>query len=130
MDKEVHAAASGALPERVYRKLTQAEAEADMLKTVILLSMVTACISFSITEMKLFKGVRERVNKWGRLLGDLFCCSYCFGHWVAFGLVGVYRPRLFSSWLPFDLFLTALVIAWMAAFQSLLLDLLMKRAEK
>ncbi len=52
------------------------------------------------------------------------------GHWVAFGLVAVYRPRLFEGWWLLAYFLTALVIAWLAAFQWAALCWLMDKAGK
>jgi len=97
---------------------------------VLSLSLAAACLSFTFTQAKVFRPLRERIKKRSPFLGDLFCCSYCFGHWVAFALVAVYRPRLFICWWPLDYFLTALLIAWLAAFQCLVLDLLMSRAGK
>ncbi len=54
---------------------------------------------------------------WSVWLGKMACCGYSLGHWVAFGLVTIYRPRLFETWWLLDFFLAALVIAWLAAFQ-------------
>ena len=73
------------------------------MKTLIYLSLVTASISFTITETKLFKSPREWLKKTSPFLGDLFSCGYCFGHWVAFGLVAVYKPKLFEFWWPLDI---------------------------
>lgn len=70
----------------------------------------------------------RQVNQ-SALLGDLVSCPYCFGHWVAFALTAVYKPRLFEVWWPLDYFLTALVIAWLAAFQAALLCLIMEKAK-
>jgi len=99
------------------------------MKTVLLLSLVTAAVSFTVTETKLFEGLRKGAASWRQLLGDLMSCPYCFGHWVAFALTAVYQPRLFEGWWPLDYFLTALVIAWLAAFQSALLCLIMEKAK-
>jgi len=63
-------------------------------------------------------------------LGIFFSCGYCLGHWVAFALVAIYRPRLFEFWWLLDYFLTALVIAWLAAFQWIIMYWLMKLAGK
>jgi hypothetical protein len=63
-------------------------------------------------------------------LGHLVACGYCAGHWVAFCLTALYRPRLFETWPPADYLLTALAIAWLAAFQWAALCWLMKKAEK
>jgi Protein of unknown function (DUF1360) len=100
------------------------------MKLVIYLSFATAAIAFTVTETQLFKSLREWLNKKNRLLGELFTCGYCFGYWVAFALVAIYKPRLFHYWWLLDYFLTAIVIAWFSAFQWLLLCWLMEKAEK
>jgi hypothetical protein len=103
------------------------------MKTILYLSMVCASISFTVTETKLFKPLREGLKKKLPFLGDLFSCGYCFGHWVAFALVAVYRPRLFAaaaSWWWLDYFLTALVMAWLSGLQWALMCWLMDKAGK
>ncbi len=97
---------------------------------VVLLSLVTAGAAFTLCETTLFAGLRAWVKGRSLWLGKLACCGYCLGHWVAFGLVAVYRPRLFAAWWLLDYFLTALVIAWLAAFQWAALGWLMAKAGK
>jgi hypothetical protein len=98
---------------------------------IVYLSFVTASISFTITETKLFERIRNFFNNRSVLLGRLLNCGYCIGHWVAFLLVAIYRPRLFSSFFfLIDYFLTALVIAWISAFQWIVLYYFMKITEK
>jgi len=63
-------------------------------------------------------------------LGELFSCGYCFAHWVSFGLVAIYRPKLFEFWWLLDYFLTALVIAWLAASHWIVLCWLMEKSGK
>ena len=98
--------------------------------SVLLLSLVNASISFTIAETKLLKPVREWMKCRSKLLGELFSCGYCFGHWSAFALTAIYRPCLFQIWRPCDLFMTALVIAWLSAFQWIALCRLMQSAGK
>jgi hypothetical protein len=100
------------------------------MKTVIYLSFVTAAISFTVTETKIFKPLREWLTGKIAFLGELFSCGYCFGHWVAFGLVAVYKPCLFHAWWLLDYFLTAIVIAWLSGIQWALMCLLMDKAGK
>ena len=57
-------------------------------------------------------------------------CGYCLGHWSAFVLTAIYRPRLFHAWWPLGFFLTALVIAWLSAFQWAVLCWLMQKTGK
>jgi hypothetical protein len=95
----------------------------------MLLSVVTASISYTLAETKLFKPLREWALKKGRW-GELLSCGYCLGHWVAFALVAVYQPKLFDVWWPLDYFLTALVIAWLSGFQWVVMCILMGKAGK
>lgn len=96
----------------------------------MLLSLAVASISFTVTEAKLFTRLREWMKSKSNFFGKLFCCGYCLGHWISFAAVAVYRPRLFSVWWPLDYFLTALVIAWLAAFQWAIMCWLMEKTGK
>lgn len=100
------------------------------MEEVFFLSMVDGSISFTVTETKLFNPVREWLKGKSALLGELISCGFCFGHWVAFGFVALYRPRLFDSWWPLDYFLTALIVAWLAGFQWAIMCRLMEKAGK
>jgi hypothetical protein len=98
------------------------------MENVLFLSLVTASISFSVTETKLFKPLREWVKEKSEFLGALLSCGYCFGHWVAFALTAPYRQKLFDLWWMLDYFLTAIVIAWIASFQWAAMCWLMEKA--
>jgi hypothetical protein len=100
------------------------------MMSVIYLSLVTASISFTVTETKLFLPLREWIKKHSSFSGELLTCGCCFGHWVAFALVAIYRPRLFHCWWLLDYFLTALAIAWLAGFQWILMCWLMEKVGK
>lgn len=100
------------------------------MKEVIYLSFVAASISFTVTETKIFMPVREWTKRKNSLLGELLSCGYCFGHWIAFALVAIYQPKLFESWWLLDYFLTAIVVAWLSAFQWILMCMIMEKAEK
>ena len=78
----------------------------------------------------MFMPVREWVKRKNSLLGELISCGYCFGYWVAFVLVAICQPKLFEQWWLLDYFITALVIAWLSAFQWSLMCWLMEKAEK
>ncbi len=95
-----------------------------------LLSFPTACLAYTLSEAALFGWVREHTKAWNQSLGKLVSCGYCSGHWLAFALVAIYRPRLFYAWGPLDYFLTALVIAWLAAFQWVALCWVLGRTGK
>src|SRR5262249_27899045 len=84
---------------------------------VALLSLVTASLSFTLSVAAIGSPIRERSMRLAPWLGKLVGCGYCTGHWIALGLVLIYRPRIFGGWEPLDLVLTALVVGWLAAFQ-------------
>lgn len=96
------------------------------LERAVLLSLVTGSVAFTLSEAVLFKRLRERETWWGKVAS----CGYCLSHWVAFGLVAIYRPRLFDGWWLLDYVLTALAIAWLAGFQWAALCWLMDKAGK
>jgi hypothetical protein len=97
---------------------------------VIFLSLVAASISFTVSESKLFLPLRGWAKKKLAYFGEFLSCGYCLGHWVAFGLVAIYQPRLFNLWWLLDYFLTALVIAWLSAFQWIVMCFLMGKTGK
>lgn len=118
MDKEIHVTTGFTLPQRVH------------MKNVIYLSLVTASLSFTITETKIFEPLREWLKKKNSFLGNLFSCGYCFGHWIAFALTAIYKAKLFDSWWLQDYFFTAVVIAWLAGLQWILMCRVMEKAGK
>ncbi len=97
---------------------------------ILLLSLANAAISFTVAETKLFEPLRQRTKAKSEFFGQLLSCGYCLGCWTALVLVAIYRPRLFEFWWGLDYFLTALVIAWLSAFQWVLLCLLLQKAGK
>jgi hypothetical protein len=100
------------------------------MEQVAQLSLVAASIAFTLSEAAVFASMRDRVKSWNPWMGKIASCGYCLGHWAAFGLVAIYRPRLFQTWWQLDYFLTALIIAWLAAFQWAALCWLMDKAGK
>jgi hypothetical protein len=98
--------------------------------TVLYLSFVTASISFAVTETKLCQRFREIIKSRNVLMGELVSCGYCLGHWVSGGLVVIYTPRLTRVWWPLDYLLSVLIIAWLSAFQWVLMCCLMQKAGK
>ncbi len=97
---------------------------------LILISMVTASISFTVTESKLFESFRNFVKRKNNFLGELVSCGYCLGHWIAFGIVIMYNFNIFNNGLFIDYFFTGLIIAWLSAIQWLLMYMLMERVGK
>lgn len=90
--------------------------------------MAVASMSFAVTESRLFLPMREWARRKNTFAGRLFSCGYCFGHWAALAVVGIYRPALLDAWRPVDLILTVFIIAWLAGFQWAFMCLLMEKA--
>lgn len=89
-----------------------------MLTSLLVLSLICASIAYTVSEQEIFRPVREWTKKKTAWIHKLISCGYCLGHWVAFGLVFVYRPRVVHSTFPLaDYFFTALLIAWLSGFQ-------------
>lgn len=103
------------------------------MNEVLLLSAVTACMSFTLSEAALFSGFRRlalRAHPW---LGKLAQCGYCTSHWVALSLVLCLRPD--PGWggdiHPFlSLPLTVFLVVWLATPQWLAVSRLMQWAGK
>lgn len=100
------------------------------MEQVLILSLVTASISFTVSESKLFEAMRWKVKARSHFLGELVSCGYCIGHWIAFVLVAIYRPKLLDSWWILDYFLTILVIAWLSGIQWAAMCVLLDKAGK
>ena len=100
------------------------------MKEIILLSFINASISFTVSESKIFQPLRDWCNKKSIFIGSILTCGYCLGFWVAFALVAIYRPKLFELLWLLDYFLTALVIAWLSAFQWVIMCWLIEKTGK
>jgi hypothetical protein len=100
------------------------------MENAIYLSLVTASISFTVSETKIFKPLREWLKTKVAFLGELLSCGYCLGTWIALILVVLFRARLFESWWPLDYLLTALFVSWLSAFQWGVMCLLMQKTGK
>lgn len=98
--------------------------------TVLYLSFVTASICFAVTETRLCQRFRESIKSRNIFMGELVSCGYCLGHWVSGGLVVIYTPRLTRVWWPLDYLLAVVIIAWLSAFQWVLMCCLMQKAGK
>ena len=100
------------------------------MKEIIYLSLVTASISYTVTETRLFMPLREWIKKRNSFLGKILFCGYCFGFWIALALVVIIHPRLFELWWLLDYFLTALAVAWLSGFQWAAMCWMMEKAGK
>jgi hypothetical protein len=84
--------------------------------TTGMLAVAVAVMALVITRSKIALPLREWATRTSKWLGKLLTCPFCTSHWLAFGLVAVYRPRLVHSDIyVLDLFMTALVIVAIAS---------------
>ena len=95
-----------------------------MLIKLLLLSIVTASVSFLVIQSKLFQFFRDWVRDC-----PVFKCGFCFGHWIALALVIGFKYRLFGIHWFLDLLFTTLVVAWLAGFQYTLMSILVDLME-
>lgn len=93
-----------------------------MILKAILLSMVVASVSFSISHTQLLEKQRKRVWYRNKFIPELLSCCYCLGHWVAMPVLLIVPVRLFGIAWPLDYILTWLVIGWIAGLQSLIMS--------
>lgn len=101
-----------------------------MLLQLLIFSIITASISFTISESKLFANFRDDMYDRSRRLGELFSCGYCLGFWVSFFLIALYPFKIINGFFYFDYFLTALAIAWLSAFQWIIMCWIMDQLNK
>ena len=98
---------------------------------VLKLSLVSACISFTVAEAAVFKGVREWIKKRSAFLGKLVSCFFCLGFWVSFALVARVQPTLYPvlSYVA-DFVLTGLTVAWLSGMMGAVMCALLKYGDK
>jgi len=96
------------------------------MKVIIILSFIDASLSFTIAEARIFRRLREWFSRKNASIGSVLSCGYCLGFWIAFILEAIYLPKLLEFWWLLDYFLTALVIAWLSAFQWVIMCWLIK----
>ena len=90
----------------------------------LMLTFVTASISFLVIGSKLFQWFRDWVKDC-----PLFKCGFCFGHWVALALVIGFQYKIFGCYWLIDIILSSLVIAWIGGFQFILMSVMIYAME-
>jgi len=77
----------------------------------LFLALATASIALTITKAVIFEPMRDWIGDRSDFFGELFSCPYCMSHWVSFGFIAYYQPRLVSSqYLIADLFTSAFAL--------------------
>src|SRR5215204_2428310 len=100
-----------------------------------ILSMVVACISWTVTQEEIFREWREICNDKSKTCGTIlqrkffyvFTCEYCFSHWVTLVLVALTGFRLLiDDWRGYILafFLIPWIAnQWMSLYRRLRVDI-------
>ena len=90
---------------------------------LIVLSLVVACIAWTVTQEKIFEEPREfakrKSENASNILVRKFCyvwtCEYCFSHWVTIVVLLIAQFRLLiDDWRGY--FLSFFVLPWLANF--------------
>lgn len=68
-----------------------------LLTYILIISLCSASISYTVSCAGIFEGLRKVVTKWGKWFEDLIHCPYCFGHYVTLAILGLTYTR--NSWL-------------------------------
>lgn len=100
-----------------------------MIETAIVLALAIGAVAFTISLTKITRPMRDKLDRAAnvrdskalRWLHSLVTCPYCLAHWLAFGAVAIYRPRLVHMFLPLDYLVTAMAIAGASMLTSLVI---------
>ena len=103
----------------------------DLLTYILIVSLCSASISYTVSCAGIFEGLRKAVSKWGKWFEDLIHCPYCFGHYVTLAIIlitlmGGSELFYIADWNLFDL-----LFVWFACVCVMsLLHFIMVRAYK
>ncbi|HJS52029.1 MAG TPA: hypothetical protein VJ781_09040 [Pyrinomonadaceae bacterium] len=102
---------------------------------LVILSMVVACISWTVTQEEIFREWRDRFeekSKTGRTLLQrkffyVFTCEYCFSHWVTILVLILSQFKLLiDDWRGYIIAFFALAWVanlWMSLYRRLRVDI-------
>jgi hypothetical protein len=101
------------------------------LYAVVLLALMVAALSVTITKAKIFERQRDWIYDKNGWLGKLVQCPYCSSHWLSLGVVLVYQPTPgVTSVFVLDLIASVFIIVALAAPASSLIMLCMGMSNK
>lgn len=69
----------------------------EKLLILLFLALTNATITLTLNRASIFDRPRDWLSKKSDFLGKLLGCPYCLSHWVAFVLVGIYRPQVLAA---------------------------------
>ena len=83
---------------------------------VILMSCVSACISFTVADTRAFEWLREYAEGRSKFFHLLLSCGYCVGFYASAAIELIWQPNLFGINIIGEI-ATWLVIAWFSGVQ-------------
>lgn len=93
-----------------------------MIEKLIICTLLTASLSWLVTQSEIFSPFRMWIIKRTRFFGKLCDCHYCLSHWIAFAIVIMFDIRLIGTYFILDWLLTAVTMAWLVTFLNAILD--------
>jgi hypothetical protein len=94
---------------------------------MLLLGMIAASVSVTISESSLFKSLRGWLDIYNPFLGEMISCCYCTSHWVAL-IIFILKPVVvitFSIWPWFTLILNYFILVHITTVLGLMLVILL-----
>jgi hypothetical protein len=70
----------------------------EKLLILLFLALPTATISVTVGRASIFNIPRRWLTQRSTFMGQLLGCPYCLSHWVAFVVVGTYRPQILPTY--------------------------------
>lgn len=89
---------------------------ASAFSEALVLAMAIGAVAFTVARTKVAESLRRAVKQRSEWFGTLVSCPYCLSHWLSFGAVLIYRPRLVRLIWPLDLLVSAMAIVAVATF--------------
>lgn len=88
----------------------------DRFFPLLFLALVSATMTVTLTRASIFERPRRWLSEKSVFLGKLLACPYCSSHWVAFALVGVYRPQVLVTHWAVNFFAVSFSVVTLTAF--------------
>ena len=114
---------------------------AEQIYWLVILSIVVACISWTITQEDIFRGWREGLERRSKTAHSpiarkfyyVFTCEYCFSHWVSLAFVaGTQFQLLLPDWRGYIIAFFAVVLianVYLNLYARLRVDITREKAE-
>ncbi len=88
----------------------------DRLFTLLALALVTATVTVNLTRASIFYRPRTWLGQKSKFIEKLLACPFCTSHWVAFAIVGLYRPQVLPMYGVVNFFAASFAIVTLTSF--------------